>query len=86
MVSKNDIKFMKCSHFHRNKRNNICKTSSTPPHRIPIDRVICREIKHMLLYDWCNAVKQKIFYKDQVVRCRLRRRRRRSRPPTKSIL
>ena len=69
-----------CSHFHRNKTNNICKTTSTPPQRIHMDRVIFRDIKHMLLYDWCNAANKKIFYKDQVVRCRLRRRRRRSRP------
>jgi len=48
-----------CSRFHRNKRNNICKTSTTPPHRIPIDRVMLRGIKHTLLYDWCNADNQK---------------------------
>jgi hypothetical protein len=48
-----------CSHFHRNKRNNICKTTSTPPYHIPIDTVIVRDIKQMLLYDWCNAVNQK---------------------------
>jgi hypothetical protein len=29
---------------------------------------------------------KELFYKDHVVRCRLRRRRRRSRPPTEAIL
>ena len=48
-----------CSRSQKNKPNNICKTYSTPPYRIHMDRVICREIKHTLLYDWCNAVNQK---------------------------
>jgi hypothetical protein len=51
-----------------------------------MDTVIERDITQMLFYDWYNADKQKIFYKDHVVRCRLRRRRRRSRPPTEAIL
>jgi hypothetical protein len=51
MVSKNHRKFINGSHCEKNKPNNICKTSARTPHRIPIDRVICREIKQMLLYE-----------------------------------
>ena len=51
MVSKIGCKMKECSHFHRNKRNNICKTSTRPPYRIPMDRVIHGDIKQMLLYE-----------------------------------
>jgi len=35
-----------------------CKTPTTHPERIHMDRVIYRDIKQ-ILYDWCNAVNQK---------------------------
>jgi hypothetical protein len=75
---KNDIK---CSRFHRNKTNNICKTS-TRTHIVYLWIELYVGKSNICYYmNLCNAVNQKIFYKDQSVRRRLRRRRRRSRPP-----
>jgi hypothetical protein len=74
-----------CSHFHRNKTNNICKT-----YAITHFVYLWIELyfgKSNLRYYMTGVMQsnKKLFYKDHVVRCRLRRRRRRSRPPTESI-
>ena len=53
------MKFESMFSFSKNKTNNICKTTSRHPHHIPMDTVIERDIKQMLLYDWCNADNQK---------------------------
>jgi hypothetical protein len=56
MVSKNDIKFM---NGFRSQKNKPIISVRLLQHPHIIDTVIVRDIKQMLLYDWCNAVNQK---------------------------